>query len=205
LVLFFPGFYSSGVELAGGIIHFSAIREFSQFFAYSIPALALIWYLILGKKSLALNPGDLKPGKKDFLTFLWGFPGLVLIGAAVSFIAVRFSPYSVPVVEAPSDALGFIAVGLSCTGSGYLEESFFRFYLLQKTEEFIPNKIFRILFSTLLFALCHAYEGIGGIVNAALAGFFLSILFEKNKSLHGIAWAHALYNSLVYIFSFLAG
>jgi membrane protease YdiL (CAAX protease family) len=200
LVLFFPGF-SFGFEPA--VIHFSTIREFTRVFAYSIPALALIWYLILGKKSLMIDPGSLKPGKKDFFMFLLGFPGLVLIGVGITFIAVRVSSNPVSVVEAPSDAIGWIAIGLSCMGSGYLEESFFRFYLMQKTESVIPQKVFRILFSTLLFALCHAYEGLWGMVNAVLAGCFLSMLFEKNKSLHGLAWAHALYNSLVYIFSFL--
>jgi membrane protease YdiL (CAAX protease family) len=203
LVLFFPSF--SGVELAGAAIHFSTNRVFSMVFTYFIPALALIWYLIIGKNSLSLNPGTLKPERRDFFTFLWGLSGLVLIGAGTSFIGVRLSPFPVSVIEVPQDVLGWIAMGLSCAGSGYLEESYFRFYLLQKMENVIPNKTFRMLFSTLLFALCHAYEGLWGIVNAVLAGFFLSMLFERNKSLHGIAWAHALYNSLVYIFSSLPG
>jgi membrane protease YdiL (CAAX protease family) len=177
----------------------------SRFFVYSVPALALIWYLILGKKSLNLDPGNLKPGKNDFFSFLWGFPGLIILGAAASFMAIRFSPSPVPVVEAPMDIPGWLAVGLSCAGTGYLEESFFRFYLLQKLESVIPNKIYRMVFSTLLFALCHTYEGIWGVINAVLAGFLLSILFEKYRSLHGIAWAHALYNSHVYIFTLLPG
>jgi membrane protease YdiL (CAAX protease family) len=203
-VLFFPGFYSSSPGLTATVIPFSAIREFSRFFAYSIPGLALIWYLILEKKSLLLGPGAIKPGKREAISFLLGLPGLIIISASISSIAVRFFPFNAPVVEAPSSALGWIAVGLSCLGTGYLEESYFRFYLLQKLESLVPNRFLRVLFSTLLFALCHSYEGLWGMVNAALAGFLLSFLFEKYRSLHGIACAHVLYNSCVYIFSSLS-
>jgi membrane protease YdiL (CAAX protease family) len=204
LVLFFPSL-SFGVELTDAVIPFFTIREFNRFFSYFIPALALIWYLILVKKSLTLNPGELRPGKRDFFEFIWGFPGLIILGAGVSFMALRFSPYPVPVVETPVDIPGWIAVGLSCAGTGYLEESFFRFYLLQKLESRVSNKYFRMLFSTLLFALCHTYEGVWGVINAVLAGFLLSALFERYRLLHGIAWAHALYNSHVYIFTLLPG
>ncbi|MDR0314269.1 MAG: CPBP family intramembrane metalloprotease [Treponema sp.] len=204
-MLFFPGYYSFIPELSGQVIPFSALRELNRVFSYSLPALALLWYLVLEKKSLAVNSANLKPEKKDLFSFLWAFPGLALIAAGINFIGAGFSSFTAPIVEAPVDALGWIAVGLSCVGTGYLEESFFRFYLLQKLESRVPQKTARILFSVLLFAVCHVYEGPLGIMNAALAGFLLSIIFTQYRTLHGIAWAHALYNSLVYIFSFLSG
>jgi membrane protease YdiL (CAAX protease family) len=204
-VLFFPGYYSFVPVLSGSVISFSTFREFYRVFGYSLPALALLWYLILEKKSITLNPGSLKPTKNDLFSFLWALPGLALIAAGVSFIGAEFSSFSAPAVEAPTNVPGWIAVGLSCAGTGYLEESYFRFYLLQKLENYIPQKYVRILLSVLLFAVCHVYEGPMGIINAGLAGFLLAIVFTQYRTLHGIALAHALYNSLVYIFSFLSG
>ena len=89
-------------------------------------------------------------------------------------------------------------MAISCILTGYLEESFFRFYLLQKLEVCGALVLPRIFFATLLFAYCHAYEGLWGVLNAVLAGLLLSVLFERYRSLHGIAIAHAFYNAFVY-------
>jgi membrane protease YdiL (CAAX protease family) len=63
----------------------------------------------------------------------------------------------------------------------------------------------RVLFSTVLFSLCHIYEGPWGILNAVLAGIFLSVLFNRYRSIHGIAWAHAAYNMFVYTIGIFNG
>ena len=190
---------ASSAPAIDSFITFSAIREFIRIFTYSIPALALLWYLILEKKSLSLKFNSLKPKKSDAISFAWGFPGLVLIGIIISGLMALLSPLSSPPrIEAPNNAIGWIVMIFSCLGTGYLEESFFRFYLLQKLEDWIPLTWVRIAFSVLLFALCHSYEGPWGILNAALAGLFLSLIYEKHKTLHGIALSHAAYNAFVY-------
>jgi membrane protease YdiL (CAAX protease family) len=99
---------------------------------------------------------------------------------------------------------------VSCLGTGYLEESYFRYYLLSKLDDIIdeasykanaslPRVIMTVCFSTFLFSVCHIYEGPWGIVNSSLAGALLSALFIRFKSLHGIAWAHGAYNIFVYV------
>ncbi|MCL2478767.1 MAG: CPBP family intramembrane metalloprotease [Treponema sp.] len=198
LVLFFPGI-TAAAPPSGNVAAFSAIGQMLRLFTYSIPALGLIWYLVLEKKSFFVQR-PIKPQKKDLFSFIPGFFGLILIGAGITFLISRFSPSTVPpVIEPPSDIPGWIVMFFSCLGTGYLEESFFRFYLLQKLKDWIPLLPLRVLFSVLLFAFCHGYEGPWGVVNAVLAGLLLSVLFEKYKTLHGIAWAHALYNVFVYI------
>jgi membrane protease YdiL (CAAX protease family) len=87
----------------------------------------------------------------------------------------------------------------SVLSSAYVEESYFRFYLLTRLEETEPGPLKRVFVSVFLFSLCHIYEGIPGILNAVLAGTFLSFLFLKYRSLHGLAWAHGAYNAAVYI------
>jgi membrane protease YdiL (CAAX protease family) len=87
---------------------------------------------------------------------------------------------------------------ISCISTAYLEESFFRFYLLSKREEMGIGPHRAVLLSTLLFSICHVYEGPWGFLNAALSGMVLAFVFLRFRSLHGIALAHALYNVLVY-------
>jgi hypothetical protein len=40
-----------------------------------------------------------------------------------------------------------------------------------------------------------------GLINAALAGFFLACLYRKTKAVHGLAWGHAAYNIAAYMLS----
>jgi membrane protease YdiL (CAAX protease family) len=226
-VLFFPGTFNPDISAAAftaNSIPFSAFHEASRTLAYTIPALALIWYLILDKKSLSPPEGNhaaklpvwlaLRVRRRDFFPFLAGFPCLVLFGVVISLLnSLAAKTGGMPGVEPPGNAAGWIIMAVSCLGTGYLEESYFRFYLLEKLPQIgfgsgifgIPFNDRRvapaltIAFSSILFALCHVYEGPWGIANAALAGVFLSILYQKYRSLHGIAWAHGAYNAFVYV------
>jgi membrane protease YdiL (CAAX protease family) len=165
---------------------------------YTVPSLALMWYLVIGKKALPLPAGILKPGAKDLYPFLIGFPGLVFTGLAVSLVMMNVPSLPLPPkINAPESAPGWIVMAFSCLGTGYLEESYFRCYLLLKFDD--TRIWFRLLASVVLFALCHVYEGPWGILNAALAGCLLAFLFERYKSLHGIALAHGADNAFVYL------
>ncbi|MDR2618568.1 MAG: CPBP family intramembrane metalloprotease [Treponema sp.] len=202
-VLFFPASAAQGSAEAGvlaGSIPFSSIRELSRTFSYTIPSLALIWYLVLEKKSLGLEGKRRKPGFRDIYPFVLGFPALILIGLGISFLISLFSAFPAPLrIEAPGEASGWVIMAFSCIGTGYLEESYFRFYFLEKLEETGTCLWVRVLLSVLLFAFCHIYEGPWGVLNAALAGCVLAFLYEKFRSLHGIAWAHGAYNAFVYV------
>ena len=201
LVFFFPGYFSlalGGISIINETIPFSTIRELGRLLAYTLPAFSLLWYLILEKKSLLVSVSDFRPKKEDLFSLIWGLPGLILTGMIISLVVTRFSFPSSPGVQAPGDFSGWIVMVLSCIGTGYLEESFFRFYLYHKLEDWISSRYIRILISVLFFCLCHLYEGGWGILNAALAGILLSVIYEHYGSLHGIAWAHASYNVFVY-------
>ena len=202
-VLFFPGIFNSPApELNSGVIPFSLLREAGRTLTYTIPSLALLWYIMSDKKGFSALEAE-KPGKKDVLPLIIGFPGLIIIGLVISFLITLF-PGSQglvppPKVEAPVNAAGWIIMVFSCLGTGYLEESYFRFYLLSKLENLLPQAILRIVLSTVLFAACHIYEGPWGILNAVLASALLSVLFIRWRSLHSIALAHGAYNIFVYV------
>ena len=201
LVLFFPGVYGaslSGASAAAEVIHFSLLRELGRTLTYSLPALALLWYVILGKTDFSQYFTSLKPKKNDLYSFFIGLPGLIVIGLLISLIILLLFRFSPPRVAGPVSAAGWAVMIVSCLATGYLEETYFRYYLLTKLESRIPEAGLRVAFSSLLFAICHIHQWPWGVLNAALAGVLLSILFLRFRSLHGIAWAHGAYNMFVY-------
>jgi len=204
-VLFFPAFnlppFAGVLEQAMDPVPFSILRELGRTLTYTIPALALLWYLMSDKKGFSALKKE-KPGAGDAYSFSIGFSGLILISLGISLLIPLFSEYlelkSPPRVEAPLNAAGWIVLVFSCLGTGYLEESYFRYYLLTKLENPVPQAALRIIFSVALFSLCHVYEGPWGVLNAVLAGILLSLVFFRFRSIHGIAWAHGAYNIFVY-------
>lgn len=211
-VLFFPGVYFPGETGSAETIPFSVLAELGRTLTYTLPSLALLWYLIpgagRGEKKYFFSPDFKSLGKRDFFTFAASLPSLILIGVCVSFLVSFFSRDKgispPPLVEAPDNIRGWIIMVISCLATGYLEESYFRYYLLtavlpsgQRIPLLYPAKM--VILSTVLFSVCHIYEGPWGVLNAALAGVFLSLLFLKFKSIHGIALAHGGYNIFVYV------
>jgi membrane protease YdiL (CAAX protease family) len=186
-------------------IPFSTYQELNRILGYNIPSILLIWYIIYlkGKEGFRIP----KPGFEDLVSLLLALPGLLALGFGLSLIASFFThilPVS-PQVEPPRGALQWWIMAASCLSTGYLEETYFRYYLLSRPLPGGGNgggRMVRlaglVVFSTLLFSLCHFYEGILGAVNALLAGLLLSLVFIRYKSLHGIAWAHGLYNIFIY-------
>jgi membrane protease YdiL (CAAX protease family) len=208
LVIFLPGTIFGGAF--SEVIVFSINRELIQCFIYKLPSLALVWYLLY-KDSLDTtnfrNWRIPKPRIKDLTTLIICLPGLILIGFGVSVLsswALEIFPDAInlplsPLVEAPGSPPAWLVMGISCLGTGYLEESYFRLYLLQRLDEAGVRKGRGIFLSILLFSFCHIYEGPWGVLNAALAGLLLSLLFLRHGAFHGIAWAHSGYNVFVYI------
>ena len=139
------------------------------------------------------------PRTADIIPFIITLSGLVILGFLISLSFTFFwdAPPS-PLVEGPAHIAGWLAMIASCLGTGYLEETYFRYYLLSRLESISPFPAVRAALSALLFAVCHLYYGPGAILNAACAGVFLSFMFIRFKSLPGIALAHACYNMFVY-------
>jgi len=202
IIIFFSQSGIIGSGAAGGSFEtasFSAYPVIINIFLFCIPSLALIWYLIY--KSWKIEYWIVRPGKKDSACFLFTFPLLLITGFSVSFISAftgGFQGQAMP-VSVPSSVTGWALICVLCVLSAYLEESFFRFYLLSKREELNLNAPSALAFSTSLFAICHIYEGPWGFLNALLSGLLLGYMFLRHNSLHGVAAAHALYNIAAFI------
>jgi membrane protease YdiL (CAAX protease family) len=182
-----------------GFFEFSETAEVARIVIKDLPALALIWYLLLKTKGLK-QWGIGLPGKYDIISAVIALPALVLIGMTigrVSFNVGEIQPG--PMILPPQTVVSWCILVISCLSTGYLEESYFRFYLLSKREEMGLGPHRAVVVSTLLFSFCHIYEGPWGFLNAAISGIVLCVIFLRFRSLHGIAVAHALYNIMIFV------
>jgi membrane protease YdiL (CAAX protease family) len=203
-VLFLPGFATGGfsAESAGTAgretIAFSISGELSRIAGHTVPAILLIGYLLVLRGGKSRLPG--RPGARDLLSLAWALPGLMGIGFLISLISPLFlTEDAALMVEAPRGLPAIIIMFLSCLSTGYLEEFFFRYYLSLRFRQAGMGGISVIGLSVLLFSLCHVYEGPWGVFNAFLAGILLSFVHKRYRALHGIAWAHGLFNALIYL------
>jgi len=93
----------------------------------------------------------------------------------------------------------WVILFIICFLSAYLEESYFRFYILTKRKKLNLSDTSALALSVILFSICHIYMGPWGFLNAVISGTFLGFMFLRFNSLHGIAIAHGLYNIAVYV------
>jgi membrane protease YdiL (CAAX protease family) len=202
MVLFFSG--ATGAFVNEVQESFSTIAELKRLFLYSIPSLALIWYMLLRVKSL--SHWDIKPGKKDLVCGLVTFLSLIIIGFVMAFVSSRIISITMQheaieqaAVHPPATALQWVVLVISCIVSAYVEESFFRFYILARRDELKLHASYALLLSVALFAICHIYEGPWGFLNSVLSGTLLCFMFLRYKAFHGITIAHGLYNVSVFV------
>ena len=197
ILLFFSGSITQITGTAAAA-DFSAIAGILKIILYLIPALALIWYLIL--RTWKLEYWILKPGKKDLISGFITFPCLLITGFIIAFLSSFFSGTVIqPAITTPSSVMEWVILFIICFLSAYLEESYFRFYILTKRKKLNLSDTSALALSVILFSICHIYMGPWGFLNAVISGTFLGFMFLRFNSLHGIAIAHGLYNIAVYV------
>ncbi|MBU8914231.1 MAG: CPBP family intramembrane metalloprotease [Spirochaetales bacterium] len=92
-------------------------------------------------------------------------------------------------------------VVLSSIAVGYREEIFYRAYMIARGEEIHLHPAVVVGGSSLLFAAGHLYQGWAGFIVSFVIGATFGAVFAWRRSLHGIAIAHGLYNTLVLLVS----
>ena len=210
LILYFLLFSSgfAAVFTVTAPVQFSVPAEFYKIIMYYIPSLALIWYLIYKSRNAEShdNKGEVftLPGfglkKKDVVSCLIALPGLLITGTIITLISINIDGFSAQITLAsPVTFMEWAALCFSCIFAAYLEESYFRFYLLSRREELNLGARSALALSVILFSICHLYAGLWSFLNAVFCGAFLGIIFLRYKSLHGIAIAHALYNIFAFV------
>jgi len=190
--------FFTGPVMPDAPLEFSAGAAAARTILYTVPSLALVWYLLLKTKGLK-EWGITRPGKKDIIPGLTSLAAIVFVGFVVSMAARHFGGLlETPRILPPTEVAPWAVLVASIFFGAYLEESFFRFYLLSKREEMGLGPHRAVFVSTLLFAFSHTYAGPWGFANAALSGAALAYVFLRSRSLHGVGIAHGLYNVLVF-------
>jgi hypothetical protein len=193
-ILFLPGALRQEPSPEPAV--FSIRHELIRIAAYNLPALALIGYMWRRNRALPL------PSRGDLLAFLWALPSLILSGVSISMAAARFPGQSPgAAIGAPGGAAGMAVMFFSCLCTGYLEESYFRYYLGEKIREMGLGAWVFMLISASLFTLCHLHQGPWGTLNSLLAALILGLIYIRFRCLHGLALAHVFYNAVVYLVS----
>lgn len=197
IVIFFSGSASLIFGGSGGLGEAAGFSWLAGIFLYGIPSLALIWFVLLRVKSV--KDWNILPGKKDLFSCLIALPSLLIIGFFSAFLSSNAGETSAQVfLSFPSSGAEWALLCFFCIIAAYVEESFFRFYLLSRKSELKLGTAPAVALSAALFSICHLYEGYWGVLNAALSGTVLAVIFLRFKSLHGISIAHAIYNIAVY-------
>jgi len=196
ILLFFSGSMAQITGITAQAAGFSAIAGIVRIVLYIIPAIVLIWYLLL--KTWKLEYWVIRPGRKDLISGLITFPFLLLTGFAIAYLSSYIDGTATVKLVVPSSAAQWIVLCIICILAAYLEESFFRFYLLSRRQEMNMSAASALIFSVILFSVCHVYEGPWGFLNAVISGTFLGFMFLRYNSIHGIAVAHGLYNIVIY-------
>ena len=81
---------------------------------------------------------------------------------------------------------------LASCANGFAEEVAIRSYLLVRVGELCGSFVFAAIFTTILFAAYHSYQGRYGIVSALAIGAVFATYFLITKRFWPIAIAHAL-------------
>jgi membrane protease YdiL (CAAX protease family) len=195
-LIFLPGLARGSAPAAAAAIDLAG--TFARVLGFNLPGLAMV-LILSSRDARSAESGWPKPIAADLVTAAAAAAGLVALAAAIAALAGLFPETAAPsVLAAPSNAAEWAAVAALCLSTGYLEEGYFRAYLRQRFTDFGAGEPVAALASGFLFALCHGYEGIWGLANAAGASVLLWIAYRRRGSVHAPAWAHAAYNLLVY-------
>ncbi|GMO27729.1 MAG: hypothetical protein Ta2F_03330 [Termitinemataceae bacterium] len=206
LVFLLCSMQSLFVNSASRTITITAKGELISLIFYKLPLIAVI--VLLSKKNFFLRQQNHNPVyveskskkitcKNFFLSVATSLAGLFCAAFLVSFICNIFVESRAFSLDIQNSVFIHIIIIISSISTAYVEELFFRFFLLKVFLEKIPLLI-AITISSLMFAACHIIQGLQGIANAFIAGIILCIIFNRLKSFNGIAIAHALFDIVAF-------
>jgi membrane protease YdiL (CAAX protease family) len=183
------------------ILTFSIKSHLLAVVRLKLPFLMLVW--ALAERENYFNrrqDGRRKMTVNAVLVILLASVALFIIALVFSSLAsLAGEGAAASFVERPENVAEFAAMLIACLSTAYLEESFFRFYLLEKLNALGRSTVYAVAVSALAFAALHLWEGRWGVLNAAAAALLLSFAYLKTRKLHIAALAHFLYNAAVYM------
>jgi membrane protease YdiL (CAAX protease family) len=97
---------------------------------------------------------------------------------------------------------------VSWTEAAFIEELFFRGYLFNRITDLAGNKrigaIIALISTSVLFGIAHTYQGISGVVDTALAGLLLGLLYlYSGRNLWLPIFTHGVIDTIGFLFIYL--
>ena len=124
--------------------------------------------------------------------------GLFAISFTVGLIGGFFSAVEPSVFAAvppeEGEFLRWIPLGVMTLSVAWVEELFFRGYLLTRLRQVGASPGTAITVAALLFSVGHGYQGAGALAFSFTAGVFFGILWVRKPSVTNLTIGHALYN-----------
>jgi hypothetical protein len=202
LLLFFPGYLMQSPGAVDPVL----FNSFSFNILYILtagPQLILVLYLMMRTPDISGKKFGLVRFKRIYpLKAMVGTARILLVLIPLYIIyAILVSRGIIP--ELPGMTWSFTnktmipVVFVTCLVTGYLEESFFRSYLITWGEKRGIGKTGLVAGINVLFAAGHVYQGPLGFLATFLIGILLSFQFLRHRNLHLIAWSHGYYNFIV--------
>jgi membrane protease YdiL (CAAX protease family) len=90
---------------------------------------------------------------------------------------------------------------VACVASASCEELVMRGYLITRFERLFRSTSAAVLVSSALFASYHLYQGIHGVIGAAITGLVYATAFCSVRRLWPVCVAHALHNYIIYLWT----
>ena len=204
--LFLPAFFSQSREADGGM--FNSPYFNLTYLTRALPQAALILYLIKIKgigtlKKFGIKKIRLKDIPGGFLVLAGILLSIIPITIITSIIQSRTENFSDGIIWYIDRISILPLIFITCLATGYLEELFFRVYLITMLEKIGLQIKFVIPAAAFLFASGHIYQGISGFAVTFIIGIVLSFFFLKKRNIHRIAIGHALYNFLILLLTLL--
>jgi len=120
---------------------------------------------------------------------------------------VKSIPFPITqLLRAPVQARALWRAGAAVVTAGICEEVIYRGFLLRYLQEgpMRLNAPIALIFSSVMFGLFHAGQGVGAILGTAVGGFLFGVIFLGRGSLLLPILLHALNNLRVVAMAYLA-
>ena len=148
------------------------------------------------EKTMLIGVGFVKLRGKDFL---WAIGFLVAANLLLFIIAAGLDLIGLSMPEElnnliPTGTGGRIIWVIVSFTAGICEETLFRGYLMTRIRLLfkLNSWVIPVIISSIAFGVCHAYQGVPGLIVLSLYGALFSLLYIKTKSIWPGIIAHSI-------------
>jgi membrane protease YdiL (CAAX protease family) len=185
------------------------VVQMVAYIVYAVPQIGLLIYILYLQKA----PWDVFGLKRP----RWSTVGWALIGLGGAFLTMMTATLASSLLpegvreellkQSPLKIASPAEIPLMvvfCIAVGYREELLFRAYFIPRLGELGVKPVWAVLGTSLVFGMAHFNQGWIGVATTAVIGASFGVIFTLRRDLHAVAWGHACYDIMVFLFSLLS-